>query len=106
MTASTTAYRATARSRSGKEDNSRLTRSSEMSSLALLQSLKKSILSQANVKAIYGEPIAAMAKRSSRSQKSCMATERGRVLEVLALVVLRARAGAAVEEYGLFPWGS
>jgi uncharacterized spore protein YtfJ len=39
--------------------NSCLTRSSEMSSLALLQSLKESILSQANVKAIYGEPIAA-----------------------------------------------
>src|ERR1700692_2252051 len=62
MTASTTAYRATARSRSGKEDNSCLTRSSEMSSLALLQSLKESILSQANVKAIYGEPIAAHGK--------------------------------------------
>src|SRR5450755_4555712 len=62
MTASTTADRATARSRSGKEDNSCLTRSSEMSSLALLQSLKESILSQANVKAIYGEPIAAHGK--------------------------------------------
>jgi len=33
-----------------------------MSSLALLQSLKESILSQANVKAIYGEPIVAQAK--------------------------------------------
>jgi uncharacterized spore protein YtfJ len=33
-----------------------------MSSLALLQSLKESILSQANVKAIYGEPIAAQGK--------------------------------------------
>ena len=30
-----------------------------MSGLTLLQSLKESILSQANVKAIYGEPIAA-----------------------------------------------
>jgi uncharacterized spore protein YtfJ len=57
-----TAYRATTRSRSEKEDNSCLTRSSEMSSLALLQSLKESILSQANVKAIYGEPIAAHGK--------------------------------------------
>src|SRR5579864_435932 len=62
MTASTTAYRPTARSKLGKEDNSCLTRSSEMSSLALLQSLKESILSQANVKAIYGEPIAAQGK--------------------------------------------
>ena len=33
-----------------------------MSSLALLQSLKESILSQANVKAIYGEPIGAHGK--------------------------------------------
>jgi len=33
-----------------------------MSSLALLQSLKESILSQANVKAIYGEPISAHGK--------------------------------------------
>jgi len=33
-----------------------------MSSLAILQSLKESILSQANVKAIYGEPIAAHGK--------------------------------------------
>jgi uncharacterized spore protein YtfJ len=33
-----------------------------MSSIALLQSLKESILSQANVKAIYGEPIAAHGK--------------------------------------------
>jgi glutamate/tyrosine decarboxylase-like PLP-dependent enzyme len=33
-----------------------------MSSLALLQSLKESILSQANVKAIYCEPIAAHGK--------------------------------------------
>lgn len=33
-----------------------------MSSLALLQSLKESILSQASVKAIYGEPISAHGK--------------------------------------------
>jgi uncharacterized spore protein YtfJ len=33
-----------------------------MSSVALLQSLKESILGQANVKAIYGEPIAAHGK--------------------------------------------
>ncbi len=33
-----------------------------MSSLALLQSLKESVLSQASVKAIYGEPIAAQGK--------------------------------------------
>src|SRR5947209_2699706 len=62
MTASTTPYRATARSRSGKEDNSCLTRSSEMSTQALLQSLRESILSQASVKAIYGEPISAHGK--------------------------------------------
>jgi uncharacterized spore protein YtfJ len=33
-----------------------------MSSLALLQSLKESILAQANVKAIYGDPISAQGK--------------------------------------------
>jgi uncharacterized spore protein YtfJ len=33
-----------------------------MSSLALLQSLKESILTEANVKAVYGEPIAAHGK--------------------------------------------
>lgn len=33
-----------------------------MSSVALLQSLKESVLSQANVKAIFGEPIAAHGK--------------------------------------------
>lgn len=33
-----------------------------MSTLALLQSLKESILSQASVKAIYGEPIVAQGK--------------------------------------------
>ncbi len=33
-----------------------------MSALALLQSLKESILSQASVKAIYGEPIVAQGK--------------------------------------------
>src|SRR5215470_10285465 len=35
---------------------------SPMSSLALLQSLKDSILTQANVKAVYGEPITAQGK--------------------------------------------
>lgn len=33
-----------------------------MGSLALLQSLKESIVTQANVKAVYGEPIAAQGK--------------------------------------------
>jgi uncharacterized spore protein YtfJ len=33
-----------------------------MSSLTLLQSLKESILTQANVKALYGEPIAAQGR--------------------------------------------
>ncbi|MGA8492200.1 MAG: spore germination protein GerW family protein [Terriglobales bacterium] len=33
-----------------------------MSSLALLQSLKESVLSQASVKAVYGEPIVAQGK--------------------------------------------
>jgi len=45
------------------------TRSSEMSSVVLLQSLKESILSQANVEAIYGRPIAAQGKLSSQLRK-------------------------------------
>jgi uncharacterized spore protein YtfJ len=39
-----------------------LQRSPEMSTLAVLQSLKESVLSQASVKAIYGEPISAHGK--------------------------------------------
>jgi uncharacterized spore protein YtfJ len=39
-----------------------LQRSFEMSTQALLQSLKESILSQASVKAVYGEPISAQGK--------------------------------------------
>jgi len=42
----------------------------------------------ASVKAIYGEPSQPMAKRSSQWQESCMATERGRVLEVWAIPAL------------------
>ena len=99
MTASTTAYRAAARSRS-EEDNSCITRSSEKSSLALLQSLKESILSQANVKAIYGEPIAAHGQTVIPVAKIMYGYGAGRVRAVLALAVLR--AGAAVEERGLF----
>jgi uncharacterized spore protein YtfJ len=37
-------------------------RSSDMSSLGILQSLKDGILSQASVKAIYGDPISAQGK--------------------------------------------
>src|SRR5215831_6899967 len=40
----------------------RIEGSSEMSSLALLQSLKDTIITQANVKSVYGEPIAAQGK--------------------------------------------
>jgi uncharacterized spore protein YtfJ len=45
-----------------KKDNISLQGVSKMSSAALLQSLKESILSQASVKAIYGEPISAQGK--------------------------------------------
>src|SRR3984885_14126180 len=38
------------------------TRRSEMSAFTILQTLKESILSQANVKAIYGDPITAHGK--------------------------------------------
>jgi uncharacterized spore protein YtfJ len=62
MTASATACRVTARSRSGKRIIVAKQGVSEMSTQALLQSLKESILSQASVKAIYGEPISAHGK--------------------------------------------
>jgi hypothetical protein len=106
MTASTTAYRATARSRSGKEDNSCLTRSSEMSSLALLQSLKESILSQANVKAIYGEPIAAHGKTVIPVAKIMYGYGAGAGTGGVGTSSAQGEGGAAVEEYGLFPWES
>src|ERR1017187_3931171 len=43
---------------------------SKMSTLAFLQSLKESILSQASVKAIYGEPISAHGKTRSEEHTS------------------------------------
>jgi uncharacterized spore protein YtfJ len=68
-----------------------------MSSLALLQSLKESILSQASVKAIYGEPIAAQGKTVIPVAKKCMATAQGPVLAAWAIPAHAAKVGEAVE---------
>ena len=45
-----------------------------MSSLSILQSLKENILSQASVKAIYGDPIVAQRKNGhpSRQNNVCL----------------------------------
>jgi uncharacterized spore protein YtfJ len=45
-----------------KRSSNLVLRSSQMSSQALLESLKENILSQASVKAIYGEPVSAHGK--------------------------------------------
>jgi len=74
-----------------------------MSSLAIFQTLKESILSQASVKASTANQSQPTAKRSFRSQKSCMGTAPEPVRVVSAIPVLGARAVAAVEEYGLLP---
>src|ERR1700728_898755 len=72
----------------------------EMSSLGLLQSLKESMLSQANVKAIYGGPIAAHSKTviPVAKIKIMYGYRTGGALEVWALAV------RAVEEHGRFQW--
>ncbi len=77
-----------------------------MSSVALLQSLKESILSQANVKAIYGEPIAAHGKTVIPVAKIMYGYGAGRVRAVWAIPAHAAKVGAGVEEYGLLPWES
>jgi len=78
----------------------------EMSSLALLQSLKESILSQANVKAIYGEPIAAHGKTVIPVAKIMYGYGAVAGTGGVGDASARGEGGAAVEEYGLFPWES
>ena len=68
-------------------------RSSEISSLAFLQSLKESILSQANVKAIYGEPIAAHGKTVIPVAKIMYGYGAGAGTAVWAIPVRREKAG-------------
>jgi uncharacterized spore protein YtfJ len=68
-----------------------------MSTQALLRSLRESILSQASVKAIYGEPISAHGKTVVPVGKIMYGYGAGRALVVWAIPVRGAKAGEAVE---------
>jgi uncharacterized spore protein YtfJ len=77
-----------------------------MSSPALLQSLKENILSQANVKAIYGEPVAAHGQTVIAVAKIMYGYGAGAGTGGVGTGSARGEGGAAVEECGLFPWES
>ena len=74
-----------------------------MGSLALLQSLKESVLGQANVKAIYGEPISAHEKTIIPVAKIMYGYGAERAPEAWAIPAPEAKAVVVVVEYGLFP---
>jgi uncharacterized spore protein YtfJ len=76
-----------------------------MSTQSVLQSLKESILSQASVKAIYGEPISAHGKTviPGRKNNVCL-WSRGGHWRCGRYECPGAKEGVAVEEYGLCPW--
>ena len=69
-----------------------------MGSLALLQSLKESVLGQANVKAIYGEPISAHEKTIIPVAKIMYGYGAGAGTGGLAIPVHATKVGEAVEE--------
>ena len=76
-----------------------------MSTQTLLQSLKESILSQASVKAVYGEPISAHGKTVVPVAKIMYGYGAGAGTGgVWGILVRGAKEGAAGEEFGLFPW--
>ena len=75
-----------------------------MGSLALLQSLKESVLGQANVKAIYGEPISAHEKTIIPVAKIMYGYGAGAGTEAWAIPSPEAKAVVVAEAYGLFRW--
>jgi uncharacterized spore protein YtfJ len=75
-----------------------------MSRLALLQSLKESILSQASVKAIYCEPISAHGKTVIPVARIMYGYGAGAGTGGVGDSSARGAEGVAEEEYGLFPW--
>lgn len=77
-----------------------------MGSLALLQSLKESVLAQANVKAIYGEPISAQEKTIIPVAKIMYGYGAGAGTGGVGDTMPEAKAVVEAEEYGLFPWVS
>jgi hypothetical protein len=70
----------------------------------LFCNVKESVLTQANVKAIYGEPISAHEKRSFQLQKLCTARVQVQALEASAKRTLEVKGAVVVAEYGLFLW--
>ncbi len=78
-----------------------------MSGPALLRSLKENILSQANVKAIYGEPVAAHGQTVIAVAKIMYGYGAGAAgTGGVGTSSARGEGGAAVEECGLYPWES
>lgn len=73
-----------------------------MSSLTLLQSLKENIFAQANVKAVYGEPIVAQGKTVVPVAKIVYGYGAGAGTAGLKTPKLRAREEVAEEEEGPF----
>jgi uncharacterized spore protein YtfJ len=75
-----------------------------MSTQALLQSLKESILSQASVKAIYGEPISAHDKTVLPVAKIMYGYGAGRAPGGMGDTSARGRRLGRRWEYALCPW--
>jgi hypothetical protein len=76
-----------------------------MGSLALLQSLKESVTSQASVKTLYGNQLPHTKRRSFRLRKSFLPTVLVLAQEAWERIAPRAKEAAAVEEYVQFRWG-
>jgi hypothetical protein len=77
-----------------------------MSTPAVLQSLKESILSQASVKAIYGEPITAQGKTVVPVAKKCMDTEPEPGQAGWEILAPGEKVGVVAAQYERFPWVS
>lgn len=75
-----------------------------MTTQSLLQSLKENILSQASVKAIYGEPIAAHGKTVVPVAKIMYGYGAGAGTGGVGDTSARGEGGAEEGEYGPFRW--
>ena len=75
-----------------------------MGSVALLQSLKESILAQASVKTIYGEPISAHGKTIIPVAKIMYGYGAGAGTEASVIPAPEAKAVAVAAEYEPSPW--
>ena len=77
-----------------------------MGSLAVLQSLKESVTSQASVKTLYGNQFPYTKRRSFRLLKSCLPTVLVLAPEAWERIAPRAKEEEEEEEYVQFRWGS